>query len=149
MRFVTTTAPRRRDPPVDRDDALRRLREGGGRLTAAKSAMVALFFTEPGSMTADEVGARLPSVDESTVYRVLAQLEQAGIVEHVHPGHGAAAYRLAGADTVSVVCSVCERVVDVDRAELDELVDRIRRRYGVELDLHHFALVGRCTPFCP
>jgi Fur family ferric uptake transcriptional regulator len=144
---VTTSAPKRRPPAADREEALRRLREEGGRVTAAKEAMVELFFAEPGSLTADEVRARMAAVDESTVYRGLAQLEQAGIVEHVHPGHGPATYRLAGASTVAVVCSVCERVIDVDRADLDDLVGRVRRRYGVELDLHHFALSGRC-PDC-
>ena len=120
------------------------MREDGGRVTAAKDAMLAVFYDHPGGMTADEVADRVSGVDESTVYRGLAQLESLGIIEHVHRGHGPATYHLAGRDAVSIVCEDCGRVVELPRHELIDLVARVAREHGMVVDLRHFALTGRC-----
>jgi Fur family ferric uptake transcriptional regulator len=110
--------------------------------------MLELFFATDEGLTAEQVRAQLPAVDQATVYRTLVQFEQAGIVEHVHLGHGPATYRRAGTGGVPVVCQVCGRVVEVPAAELDGLIARVRRQHGMLIDAGHFALTGRCCT-CP
>ena len=41
------------------------------------------------------LGGRLPASDLGSVYRNLEALERAGLVRHVHAGHGAGRYALA------------------------------------------------------
>ena len=120
------------------------MREEGGRVTAAKDAMLTLFYAAGGGLTADEICAQVTGVDESTVYRGLAQLESLGIIEHVHRGHGPATYHLAGRDAVSIVCEDCGRVVELPRHDLIDVVARVGREHGMVVDLRHFALMGRC-----
>ena len=111
--------------------------------------MVEVFLATDAGLTAEQVGALLPDVDQATVYRTLVQFEQAGIVEHVHLGHGAATYRRAGTGGVPVVCEVCGRVIEIAPADLESLVAKVRRRHRMVIDAGHFALTGRCTTCQP
>jgi Fe2+ or Zn2+ uptake regulation protein len=79
------------------------------------------------------------------VYRSLAHFEEVGVIEHVHLGHGPAAYRWTGARTVAAVCDGCGAVADIPTHELDALADRLQHRYGLRLELGHFALSVRCA----
>jgi Fe2+ or Zn2+ uptake regulation protein len=131
--------------PADVDTALDRVREVGGRVTAAKRAVVELIYHHPDGVTAEELVAQLDGVDLTTVYRTLSQLEQAGVVEHVHLGHGPASYRRLGEATVTVICDGCGKVTLVPVADFADAAAAIEARYGVALDLHHFAVSGHCT----
>ncbi len=130
--------------PADVDTALDRVRELGGRVTSAKRAVVELIYRRPDGVTAEELVTLLDGVDLTTVYRTLSQLEQAGVVEHVHLGHGPASYRRLGEATVTVICDGCGKVTLVPVAEFAEAAATVEARYGVALDLHHFAVSGRC-----
>lgn len=133
------------DSPADVDTALDRVRELGGRVTAPKRALVELLFRRPNGVTAEELVAELDGIDLTTVYRALGQLEQAGVVEHVHLGHGPASYRRLGDATVTVLCDTCGKVTLVPVAAFADAAAAIEARYGVCLDLHHFAVSGHCA----
>ena len=75
---------------------------------------------------------------------IRAALEDAGLVEHLHLGHGPAVYHLAEHDHRHLVCQNCKRVIDVDEADFGELVALVHDRFGFSLDVRHFALPGRC-----
>lgn len=141
------TTPGRMTPsaPTTVDEALARLREQGGRVTRSRREMVEHFFALDGGVTAEEVIAQFPDVDAATVYRSLAGLEQAGIIEHTHLGHGPATYVRAGTLAVPVVCEQCGAVVQIPREEFTELSERLLSAYGFTVDLHHFAITGRCA----
>ncbi len=131
--------------PADVDSALARVRQTGGRVTSAKRAIVSALYGSPDGVTADHLVGELPHIDLTTVYRTLGQLEDVGVVEHVHLGHGPAIYRLLGPATVTVLCDICEQVTLVPAVEFAELASSIEDRYGVVLDLHHFAVSGHCV----
>ena len=103
-----------------------------------------MFFATSESLTVEQLSASIPGVDDSTLYRSLAQFEELGLVEHVHIGHGPAMYRRNGAGTVHIVCVVCGRAVDLPARELRALTAHVRRDHAIELDLTHFSLMGRC-----
>ena len=126
------------------DDALERVRAGGGRLTKARRELLKDLFTTNGRITAEELAERHTNIDQATVYRSLSHFEEVGVIEHVHLGHGPAAYRWAGARTVAAVCEGCGAVTDVPSHELDRLADRLEYAYGLQLSLGHFALSVRC-----
>jgi Fur family transcriptional regulator, ferric uptake regulator len=131
------------------DDALRRVREGGGRLTRARRDLLAALHAESGRITAEELAARHPDIDLATVYRALALFEEVGVIEHVHLGHGPASYRWNGERTVAAVCEVCESVTELPASELDDLAARLRDEHGLRLSVGHFALSVRCAHCTP
>ena len=129
------------------DDALERVRAGGGRLTRARRTLLEDLFATQGRVTADELAERHDDIDVATVYRSLSHFEEVGVIEHVHLGHGPAAYRWAGERTVAAVCGGCGLVTDIPTDELTALAERLEHGYNLHLELGHFALSVRC-PAC-
>jgi Fe2+ or Zn2+ uptake regulation protein len=133
---------------ADVEDIVARLADKGRRRTAARYAIVQTLVDTKGHVTADdladEVQARFPSINISTIYRTLDTLEDIGIVDHVHLGHGRAVYHLADEDHQHLVCERCERVEELPAAKLRSLLAMVDRDYGFEIDRRHFAIVGVC-----
>lgn len=129
------------------DEALQRVRDGGGRLTKARRVLLEDLYDAGGRITAEELAERHDDIDLATVYRSLAHFEDVGVVEHVHLGHGPASYRWAGSRTIAAVCEVCGAVTDIPAEELDTLAARLHEHYDLRLSLGHFALSVRC-PHC-
>jgi len=121
------------------------LRHGGGRVTLATRALIHFFFTSPALLTAEQIGARFPEFDNSTIYRCLARFEELGFIEHVHAGHGAAVYRRGGTPTAPVMCVGCGLTEQVPLSLLQPAVSTVERETGIEVDLVHFPLSGRCV----
>jgi Fur family transcriptional regulator, ferric uptake regulator len=146
MRTVAGTS----QPPDERlERVLAALAAVGARRTAPRQAIVEALLAADGHVTADEladeVQARFPSVNISTVYRTLETLEQAGVVDHVHLGHGRAVYHLADDDHQHLVCERCEQVIELPVSKLRPLLETLERDYGFEVDRRHFAIVGVCA----
>jgi Fur family ferric uptake transcriptional regulator len=129
------------------DEALQRVRDGGGRLTKARRVLLEDLYDAGGRITAEELAERHDDIDLATVYRSLAHFEDVGVIEHVHLGHGPAAYRWAGSRTIAAVCEGCGAVTDIPAEELDTLAARLHEHYDLRLSLGHFALSVRC-PHC-
>jgi Fur family transcriptional regulator, ferric uptake regulator len=131
-----------------RDRILDGLRAGGGRVTAARRALVDALLEADGHVTADDlagiVQARNPDVHRSTIYRTLDALEHLGVVDHVHLGHGRAVYHLTDVSHQHLVCEECGAVVEVPDRLFDDLSVRLRRGYGFTIRPNHFAVLGRC-----
>ena len=142
---MITTGFDPRTPPLDEADALARLRAGGGRITESRRQLVAYFFADGPAVTAEELAAAFPAVDPATIYRTVNALEQAGIVEHTHLGHGPATYRRAGGTTIPVVCETCGARLDLPRKEFDTFASRLQAAHGFRIALHHFAITGTCA----
>ena len=135
-----------RTTTIDQIEA--RLAASGRRRTAPRRAIVQMLVGAKGHVTADELAVdvqrRFPSVNISTVYRTLDALEELGIVDHVHLGHGRAVYHLTDEDHQHLYCERCERIVELPAAKLRAFLSSIDREYGFEVDRRHFAIVGRC-----
>lgn len=129
------------------DEVLERVRARGGRVTTARRLVVGALLDADSHLSAEDlasvVQADHPEVHLSTVYRTLESLEELGIVRHTHVGHGPVVYHLGDLHQ-HLVCEECGDVIDVPAALLDELSTTLRRRYGFELHIGHFALLGRC-----
>jgi Fur family transcriptional regulator, ferric uptake regulator len=130
------------------DEVVDKLVGAGGRRTAARYAIVRTVLDAKGHVTADEVAATVqrsfPSINISTVYRTLDTLEELGVVDHVHLGHGRAVYHLADEDHQHLVCERCERVEEIPTSKLRPLESMVEKDYGFEIDRRHFAIVGVC-----
>ncbi len=135
-------------PPEDVERIVDVLAAHGGRRTAARHAIVEALLASGSHVTADEIAGRvqrrLPSVSLSTVYRTLEALEEVGVIDHVHLGHGRAIYHLADEDHQHLVCERCERVEELPAARLRSFLRMLDRDYGFRVDRRHFAIVGVC-----
>jgi Fe2+ or Zn2+ uptake regulation protein len=86
------------------------------------------------------------AIDISTVYRTIDALEQAGLLHHVHLGHGPAVLHLSDhVEHHHLTCEVCGRTVDIPIDDLQSLTDAVAKRHGFTIDSAHFALIGRCS----
>jgi Fe2+ or Zn2+ uptake regulation protein len=130
------------------EEILGRLRAAGGRITSARRALVTALLDYDGHPTAEglaaAVQARQPDVHQTTIYRILDDLERLGIVEHTHLGHGPAVYHLSESAHPHVVCEGCGRVIEVDRKAFDALARQLKTKHDFELHPGHFAVTGRC-----
>jgi Fe2+ or Zn2+ uptake regulation protein len=91
-----------------------------------------------------EVKVSYPGIAESTVYRTLAALEEVGLIEHVHRGHGPSTYHWTDEAHQHLVCRRCGKVIEVPDDEFATLRDRMYSAYGFTIEPRHFAIVGQC-----
>jgi Fur family ferric uptake transcriptional regulator len=125
------------------------LRERGQRMTPQRQLILEAVQAIDGHISAEavhsRVAAQFPQVNISTVYRTLELLQELGLVTHTHFDDGIAKYHRADAGLHQhLACRDCGFEKELDLEILQPLALRLRQEYGFELDLAHFALVGRC-----
>ena len=82
----------------------------------------------------------------ATVYRVLTQFEQAGLLNRNHFETGKAIYELnAGSHHDHLVCLDCGRVEEFFDAEIESRQQAIAKERGFRLQEHSLAMYGSCT----
>ena len=82
----------------------------------------------------------------ATVYRVLTQFEQAGLLARNHFEGGRAVFELnEGAHHDHLVCLTCGRVEEFVDAEIETRQQQGRAERGFKLQEHALALYGECT----
>jgi Fur family ferric uptake transcriptional regulator len=87
----------------------------------------------------------------ATVYRVLTQFEQAGLLHRNHFETGKAVFELnEGSHHDHLVCLDCGRVEEFFDEEIEKRQQRIATERGFELAEHALALYGHCSKTnCP
>ena|SRR5438034_5709011 len=125
------------------------LRERGLRMTPQRQLILEAVQAMQGHISVEavhaRVAARFPQVNISTVYRTLELLQDLGLVTHTHFDDGVAQYHRADEGLHQhLVCRGCGSEQELDLEVLRPLGKELRRRYGFEADLAHFALVGMC-----
>ena len=119
-------------------------------MTGARRAVLEVLFAAGAPVSAEVVAGgldgRLPETDLTSVYRNLEWLENHGVVRHVHVGHGAGVYTLAGEHPGEyLVCEGCGRTVAIDVATLAGVRAAIRTETGFEAHFDHFPIHGLCA----
>jgi Fur family ferric uptake transcriptional regulator len=86
----------------------------------------------------------------ATVYRVLTQFEQAGLLARNHFEGGRAMFELnEGTHHDHLVCLTCGRVEEFVDAEIENRQRKVAAAHGFSLHGHALALYGDCTkPNC-
>ncbi|HUN91194.1 MAG TPA: ferric iron uptake transcriptional regulator [Burkholderiaceae bacterium] len=87
----------------------------------------------------------------ATVYRVLTQFEQAGLLARHHFEAGRAVFELnEGAHHDHLVCLTCGRVEEFFDPEIEARQQQVAQERGFRLQEHALALYGTCAkPNCP
>ena len=82
----------------------------------------------------------------ATVYRVLTQFEQAGLLTRSHFEGGRAMFELnEGSHHDHLVCLTCGRVEEFVDADIESRQQKIAAERGFKLQEHALSLYGECT----
>jgi Fur family transcriptional regulator, ferric uptake regulator len=106
-------------------------------------------------LTAEDVYRQLLAdgldVGLATVYRVLTQFEQAGLLVRHHFETGKAVFELnQGGHHDHLVCLQCGRVEEFFDGEIEKRQTKIARERGFEIHEHALYLYAECVkPACP
>ena len=126
------------------------LKSTGLKATLPRLKILEIFQTgTQRHMTAEDVFRVLlnerSDIGLATVYRVLTQFEQAGILERSHFESGKAVYELIeGTHHDHLICTSCGRVEEFYDAEIERRQQMIAKDKGWILQDHAMSLYGLC-----
>ena len=132
------------------------LKSIGLKATFPRLKILELFEkSEVRHMTAEDVYRLLVNdgmdIGLATVYRLLTQFEQAGLLERHHFESGKAVFELnAGHHHDHLVCVNCGRVEEFYDAEIERRQAKIAKERGFAIQEHALYLYAECTKAnCP
>jgi Fur family ferric uptake transcriptional regulator len=127
------------------------LKQSGLKATLPRIKVLEVFQKSPQRhMSAEDVYkvllAEQADVGLATVYRVLMQFEQAGILSRTHFETGKAVFELnEGKHHDHLVCLDCGRVEEFYDAEIEKRQRAVAHARGFALQDHALALYAACT----
>lgn len=137
---------------LERDVAHDRLRAAGLRLTPQRRAVIDALTGDRTHPTADEVAARVtastPGVSLSTVYKVLHELRDLGLIRAIDSA-GATRFDADAQDHIHVVCDDCGLIHDAPLTP--DAAEKIARSAGLragsvsQLDVTIHGTCSRCS----
>jgi Fe2+ or Zn2+ uptake regulation protein len=133
--------------------ATSRLRAVGQRYTSGRQAIVALLDETDRPLSMPDILQADPDLPQSSVYRNLVVLEQAGVVHRIVTNGEFARFELAedlAGHHHHTICTSCGAVGDFTvpdalERELDSVLRRVARKQGFAAAGHRLDLVGLCT----
>ena len=129
----------------------RELKGSGLKVTVPRLKVLDLFHqSAERHLTAEDVYRRLleehSDIGLATVYRVLTQFEQAGLLVRHHFEGGKAVYELnEGTHHDHMVCLDCGRVEEFYDAEIEKRQNDVAKLKGFEIADHALSLYAHCT----
>jgi len=148
-RIVGTT------PASDLDqEAASRLRRLDQRYTRARRTLVGVLASAEAPLSIPQLLARDRALAQSSAYRNLAVLEQAGVVHRIVGSDEFSRYELAEDLTRHhhhhLICSRCGEVQDFTapaniESDIDRALQRVAAQHGFDAKHHRLDLVGTCA----
>jgi Fur family transcriptional regulator, ferric uptake regulator len=128
-------------------------RPARGRSTRQKTAVNRALDERQDFVSAQELFAVLKERGEqvslATVYRILQQQQQDGLVDVLNPDDGESLYRRCAAQTHHhhLVCRRCGRAVEIEAPAVERWTARIASEHGFTAAEHTVEIYGTC-PDC-
>lgn len=135
------------------DNNVAQLKGNGLKVTGPRLKILDLFESRPYEhMSAEDVYRLLleerVEIGVATIYRVLTQFEQAGILLRHHFETGKAIYELnRGGHHDHIVCLKCGNVTEFCSEEIEALQEKIAKENGYAIADHALYIYGIC-PDC-
>ncbi|MDR1777455.1 MAG: transcriptional repressor [Desulfovibrio sp.] len=136
---------------VDLNDFLAFMSRKGLNTTAQRRAIAAAFFDLPGHHTLEEfyqhVAKSNPDIGQTTVYRTLKLLCDAGLAVESHFSDGVARYEVAGPESHHdhLVCLGCGKILEIIDQRIEKLQRELAEQSGFTLSGHVHNLYGLCA----
>lgn len=122
------------------------LKTSGQSVTTARLRIFeALLGQEPMSM--HQLIERVGDVDRASVYRSIELFEHLGVVQRLNTGWK---YKLELTDKFNdhhhhLTCSGCGKTIDMNEADLEELIGKIAARHNFRPASHQIEVQGLCA----
>ncbi len=136
--------------------AARALSEAGYRRGGARGAILELLDEQPCALSAVEIEQALldrrREVSRASVYRVMDELEEIGLVQRVEIGQGMVRYepvRHGLGHHHHLVCDHCGRLQPFTDDGLERAIRRVCERLPVRVSEHEIVLHGACETCAP
>lgn len=129
---------------------LRFMSEKGFNVTSQRRVIAEVFFSLPGHQTLEEIYRHVAEQDKSigqtTVYRTLKLLCEAGLAAELHFGDGMARYEPAHPNEHHdhLICRCCGRTVEIFDSRLEKIQHELAAERGFTLLGHVHVLYGLC-----
>ena len=127
------------------------LRKAGLKVTLPRVKILELLEgAEMHHMSAEEVYKALIEQGEdvglATVYRVLTQFEQAGMVERHNFENNLSVFEITQDEHHDhLVCDVCGKIIEFHNTTIEEQQIKVAAEYGFKLSGHSLVLYGICN----
>jgi Fur family ferric uptake transcriptional regulator len=128
-----------------------RLGAAGYRSGGARRELLELMGTQPCALSALEIEDRLAAgprrVSRASVYRILEQLEEVGLVQRVEVGASITRYEPVRIDHDHhhhLVCDSCGTLQPFTDAALERAVAQASQRVDLDVSEHEIVLHGTC-----
>lgn len=132
------------------------LADAGYRRGAARGAILELLGEQACAISADELERELSErgtgVSRASVYRVMEELEEIGLVQRVDVGTGPARYEPAGGEAAHhhhLVCEQCGRVEPFTDDRLELAIARASETLPLAVSEHEIVFRGACRRCAP
>lgn len=127
------------------------MRKRGLRSTEQRRLIIDTFFDAGQHITIDKLLERVRKEDAhvgyATVYRTMKLLSESGVVQEHKFGDGFTRYELADdeAHHDHLICLECGRITEFEEPQIEELQERVAKRYGFSIRQHKHELYGLCS----
>lgn len=135
----------------EREIFLEHIRKAGLRRTSQRDLILEIFLQTEDHLTSEDlywlVQKQDPTVGQTTVYRTLKLLTEAGLARETRFGDGKTYYEhhYNHEHHDHLICTECGRVIEFFSAEIEELQDRIAADFGFRLTNHSLRMWGVCA----
>ncbi|NEX13995.1 MAG: transcriptional repressor [Prosthecochloris sp.] len=126
------------------------MKEEGYRCTRERLVILREIYESDSHLDADEIFVRLKkkeiSVSRATVYHTLDLLFKFHLVNKIDLGHKHTHYEKSyGVDNhLHIICEECERVVEVQSDELNEILEKLCQKNGFTLGSFSLQVFAKC-----
>ena len=125
------------------------LKDAGLKVTHPRTKILDVLQSNPDMhLSADEIHNKLVDHNESiglaTVYRVLTQLELAGLIQKNQFSDNQSSYEIKKQHHDHLICTKCGKIIEFMNDDLEALQEKISDTYKFRLDSHVMTLFGVC-----
>ncbi len=125
------------------------LKDAGLKVTHPRTKILDILQSNPDMhLSADEIHNKLVEHSESiglaTVYRVLTQLEIAGLIQKNQFSDNQSSYEIKKQHHDHLICTKCGKIIEFMNDDLEALQGKISDKYQFRLDSHVMTLFGVC-----
>lgn len=125
------------------------LKDAGLKITLPRLKILNIFQTRDAHLSAEDLYKILLEEGEeiglATVYRVLNQFDDAGILTRHHFEGGKSVFELAHQEHHDhIICLDCGKVIEFNDPVIEELQQQIADRYNIKLTHHSLYMYGYC-----
>lgn len=131
---------------------LQELKEQGLKITPKRKATIGLFLKKKSYLSPQEVleklGNDFPGISSSTVYRILEELQDTGILVKIGHEDRQLYYslcRMPDQHHHHFICRKCRRVEEVDLCNFKEFERVISKNLNCKVENHSVQLEGLCS----